>query len=124
MHQRSPLEQVRGNPSKPVQTRRQLVTDPDMCMFVLTVSIAEPKNIKETMDYSTWIEAMQEELHQFDRLNSSLGSCLDFMAYAAHNYFLIYQMDLKTIFFNGPLKEEVYVAQPDAFMYPDHPKKV
>ncbi|GJZ19336.1 hypothetical protein Tco_0555926 [Tanacetum coccineum] len=31
-----PLTQVRGNPSKPVQTRRQLATDPEMCMFALT----------------------------------------------------------------------------------------
>ncbi|GJU68606.1 zinc finger, CCHC-type containing protein [Tanacetum coccineum] len=52
----------------PVQTRRQLATDPEMCMFVLTVSIVEPKNIKEAMADSAWIEAMQEELHQFDRL--------------------------------------------------------
>ncbi|GJT74685.1 retrovirus-related pol polyprotein from transposon TNT 1-94 [Tanacetum coccineum] len=52
----------------PVQTRRQLTTDPEMCMFALTVSIVEPKNIKEAMADSAWIEAMQEELHQFDRL--------------------------------------------------------
>nr|GEX64221.1 hypothetical protein [Tanacetum cinerariifolium] len=32
------------------------------------VSIAKPKNIKEAMADSAWIEAMQEELHQFDRL--------------------------------------------------------
>ncbi|GJS84043.1 retrovirus-related pol polyprotein from transposon TNT 1-94 [Tanacetum coccineum] len=63
-----PLEQVCGNPSKPVQTRRQLATDPEMCMFALTVSTAEPKTIKEAMADSAWIEAMQEELHQFDRL--------------------------------------------------------
>ncbi|GJT56421.1 retrovirus-related pol polyprotein from transposon TNT 1-94, partial [Tanacetum coccineum] len=62
------LEQVRGNPSKPVQTRRQLATDPDMCMFALTVSTAEPKNIKESMVDHAWIEAMHEELHKFDRL--------------------------------------------------------
>nr|GFA26164.1 hypothetical protein [Tanacetum cinerariifolium] len=62
------LEQVHGNPSKPVQTRRQLETDPEMCMFALTVSTAKSKNIKEAMTDSTWIEAMQEELHQFDRL--------------------------------------------------------
>ncbi|GJT08643.1 retrovirus-related pol polyprotein from transposon TNT 1-94 [Tanacetum coccineum] len=31
-----PLEQVRGNPTMPVQTRRQLATDPEMCMFALT----------------------------------------------------------------------------------------
>ncbi|GJU38573.1 retrovirus-related pol polyprotein from transposon TNT 1-94 [Tanacetum coccineum] len=47
-----PLSQVRGNPSKPVQTRRQLATYPEMCMFALTVSTAEPKNIKE----GTWTE--------------------------------------------------------------------
>ncbi|GJW50170.1 retrovirus-related pol polyprotein from transposon TNT 1-94 [Tanacetum coccineum] len=40
-----PLEQVRGNPSKPVPTRQQLAIDPEMCMFALI-----------------------EELHQFDRL--------------------------------------------------------
>nr|GEU75140.1 retrovirus-related Pol polyprotein from transposon TNT 1-94 [Tanacetum cinerariifolium] len=62
------LEKVCGNPSKPVQTRRQLATDPEMCMFALTVRTAKPKNIKEAMADSAWIEAMQEELHQFDRL--------------------------------------------------------
>ncbi|GKF44679.1 hypothetical protein Tco_0131231 [Tanacetum coccineum] len=64
-----PLEQVRGNPTMPVQTRRQLAADSEMCMFALTVSIVEPKNIKEAMADSAWIEAMQDDLHQFDRLN-------------------------------------------------------
>nr|GEV23751.1 hypothetical protein [Tanacetum cinerariifolium] len=62
------IEQVRGNPSRPVQTRRQLATDLEMCMYALTVSTTKPKNIKEEMANSVWIEAMQEELHQFDRL--------------------------------------------------------
>nr|GFA39026.1 retrovirus-related Pol polyprotein from transposon TNT 1-94 [Tanacetum cinerariifolium] len=176
-----PLEQVRGNPSRPVQTRRQLATDLEMCMYVLTVSTAEPKNIKEAMADSTWIEAMQEELYQFDRLQvwelvdkpfgksiirlkwlwknkkdedqtvirnkarlvakgyaqeegidfeESLApvACLEavriFIAYAAHKSFPIFQMDVKTAFLSGPLKEEVYVAQPDGFVDPDHPKKV
>nr|GFA41548.1 retrovirus-related Pol polyprotein from transposon TNT 1-94 [Tanacetum cinerariifolium] len=39
---------------------------PEMCMYALTVSNAKPKNIKEAMADSAWIEAMQEELHQFD----------------------------------------------------------
>ncbi|GJR04729.1 retrovirus-related pol polyprotein from transposon TNT 1-94 [Tanacetum coccineum] len=137
-----PLEQVRGNPTMPVQTRRQLATDPEMCMFVLTVSIVEPKNIKEAMADSAWIEAMQDELHQFDRLKvwelvdkpfgkmiiklkkgiidyresfapvARLEAVRIFVAYAAHKSFPIYQMDVKTAFLNGPLKEEVYVAQP------------
>ncbi|GKC19554.1 retrovirus-related pol polyprotein from transposon TNT 1-94 [Tanacetum coccineum] len=54
-----PLSQVHGNPSKPVQTRRQLATDPEMCMFALTVSTAKRKNIKEAMADSAWIKAMQ-----------------------------------------------------------------
>ncbi|GKA40684.1 retrovirus-related pol polyprotein from transposon TNT 1-94 [Tanacetum coccineum] len=40
-----------------------------MCMFALTVSRTKPKNIKEAMVDSAWIKAIQEELHQFDRLD-------------------------------------------------------
>nr|GEX68241.1 Gag-Pol polyprotein [Tanacetum cinerariifolium] len=47
-----------------------------------------------------------------------------FIAYAAHKSFPIHQMDVKTTFLNGPLKEEVYVAQPEGFVDPDHPEKV
>nr|GFA17488.1 hypothetical protein [Tanacetum cinerariifolium] len=60
---------VIGNPSQSVRTRRQLESDAEMCMFALTVSRTEPKNIKEAMADSAWIESMQEELHQFDRLD-------------------------------------------------------
>nr|GEZ23588.1 hypothetical protein [Tanacetum cinerariifolium] len=131
--------------------------DHEMCMFALTVSNAEPKNIKEAMADSAWIEAMQEELHQFDRLQDedqtvirnkarlvakgyaqeegidfeesfTPVACLEavriFNAYAAHKSFPIYLMDMKTAFLNGLLKEEVYVAQPDGFVDPDHPEKV
>nr|GFC64832.1 Gag-Pol polyprotein [Tanacetum cinerariifolium] len=64
-----PLEQVIGNPSQSVRTRRQLESDAEMCMFMLIVSQTEPKNINEAMADSAWIESMQEELHQFDRLD-------------------------------------------------------
>nr|GFA41553.1 hypothetical protein [Tanacetum cinerariifolium] len=46
-----------------------------------------------------------------------------FLAYAAHKDFTVYQMDVKTAFLNGILKEEVYVGQPPGFVskqYPDH----
>nr|GFA85779.1 hypothetical protein [Tanacetum cinerariifolium] len=46
-----------------------------------------------------------------------------FLAYAAHNDFIVFQMDVKTAFLNGILKEEVYVGQPPGFVskqYPDH----
>nr|GEU59382.1 reverse transcriptase domain-containing protein [Tanacetum cinerariifolium] len=133
------IEQVRGNPSKPVQIRQQLATDLEMCMFALTVSTAEPKTIKEAMADFAWIEAMQDELCQFDRIQAQeegtdfeesfapvarLEAVRILVAYAAHKSFPIYQMDMKTAFLNGPLKEEVYVAQPDGFVDPNHPEKV
>nr|GEV68792.1 copia protein [Tanacetum cinerariifolium] len=46
-----------------------------------------------------------------------------FLAYAAHKDFIIFQMDVKTTFLNGILKEEVYISQPPGFVnkqYPDH----
>nr|GEV51120.1 copia protein [Tanacetum cinerariifolium] len=99
-----PLEQVRRNLSRPVQTRRQLATDPEMCMFALT---EEGINFEESFAPVARLKAIQI-----------------FNAYAAHKSFPIYQMDVKMAFLNGPLKEEVYVAQPDGFVDPDHPKKV
>nr|GEV80001.1 hypothetical protein [Tanacetum cinerariifolium] len=63
-----PLEQVRRNPPRLVKTRRQLATNPKMYMFAHIVSTAKLKTIKEAMADSARIEAMQEELHQFDRL--------------------------------------------------------
>ncbi|GKC85760.1 gag-pol polyprotein, partial [Tanacetum coccineum] len=46
-----------------------------------------------------------------------------FVAYVARKSFPIYQMDVKATFLNGPLKEEVYVNQPDGFVDPYHPDK-
>nr|GEV88926.1 hypothetical protein [Tanacetum cinerariifolium] len=98
------LEQVRGNPLKPVQTRQQLATDPEICMFALT---------EEGIDF-------EESFAPVARLEAFWI----FVAYAAHKSFPIYQMDVKTTFLNGLLKEEVYVAQPDGFVDPGHPVKV
>nr|GEZ38866.1 hypothetical protein [Tanacetum cinerariifolium] len=131
-----PLEQVIGNPSQSVRTRCPLESDGEMCMFALTMSRTEPKNIKEAMADSAWIESMQEELYQFDRLDEGvdfeesfapvarLEAVRMFIAYAANKSFTIYQMDMKTMFLYIPLKEEVYVNQPDGFVDPYHPDKV
>ncbi|GJW37647.1 retrovirus-related pol polyprotein from transposon TNT 1-94 [Tanacetum coccineum] len=47
-----------------------------------------------------------------------------FIAYVAHKSFPVYQIDVNTAFLNGPLKEEVYVNQPDAFVDLHRPDKV
>nr|GEX22021.1 hypothetical protein [Tanacetum cinerariifolium] len=65
-----PLEQVIEEPSRPVLTRNQLRSDGDMCMYALTLSTMEPKNVKEAMTDPAWIESMQEELLQFKRLDA------------------------------------------------------
>ncbi|GJV98070.1 retrovirus-related pol polyprotein from transposon TNT 1-94 [Tanacetum coccineum] len=88
---------------------------------------------------SAWIEAMQEELHQFDRLqvwelvDKPFGKNVIKLKWLWKNKKDEDQtvirnkarlMGMKTAFLNGPLKEEVYVAQLDGFVDPDHPEKV
>ncbi|GKC44864.1 retrovirus-related pol polyprotein from transposon TNT 1-94 [Tanacetum coccineum] len=130
-----PLEQVIGNPSQSIRTRHQLETNGEICMFALTVSRTE------AMADSAWIESMQEELHQFDQLDgyaqkegidfeesfapvARLEAIRLFITYVVHKSFTVYQMDVKTSFLYGPLKEEVYVNQPDGFVDPYHPDQV
>nr|GEV06624.1 putative reverse transcriptase domain-containing protein [Tanacetum cinerariifolium] len=47
-----------------------------------------------------------------------------FLAYATHKGFTVYQMDVKTAFLHGSLKEDVYVCQPKCFIDADHPSHV
>nr|GEX18250.1 retrotransposon protein, putative, unclassified [Tanacetum cinerariifolium] len=47
-----------------------------------------------------------------------------FLAYVAHKSFTIFQMDVKTAFLHGSLKEDVYVCQPEGFIDADHPSHV
>ncbi|GKD02314.1 retrovirus-related pol polyprotein from transposon TNT 1-94 [Tanacetum coccineum] len=176
-----PLEQVIGDPPKHVITRHHLQTDHEVCMYSLTVSTIEPKSIKEAMSDHSWIESIQDELHQFERLDvwelvprpdgknkivvkwlwknksdaaniviqnksrlvakgckqeegndfeesfapvARLDVVRIFIAFAAHKNFTIFHMDVKVAFLNGPLKEEVYVSQPDGFVDPDFPDHV
>ncbi|GJU12844.1 retrovirus-related pol polyprotein from transposon TNT 1-94 [Tanacetum coccineum] len=124
------LTQVGGNPSKPVQTRRQLATDPKMYMLALTEELHQFDRLQvwELVDKPFGKNCYaQEEGIDFEEsfaLVARLEVVRSFVAYAAHNSFLIYQMDVKTAFLNGPLKEEVYVAQPNGSVDLDHLEKV
>nr|GFA41071.1 hypothetical protein [Tanacetum cinerariifolium] len=144
-------------------------------------TLVEPKTYKDALTQSCWIEAMQEELNEFERLEvweivprpdkvmvitlkwiykvkldelggilknkahlvahgyrqeeridfeesfalvARLESIRNFLAYVAHKNMVVYQMDVKTAFLNGNLREEVYVSQPDGFVDQDNPNHV
>ncbi|KAK2402513.1 putative mitochondrial protein [Trifolium repens] len=58
-----PLDLVIGNPEQGITTRRTNDVVANSCF----VSLFEPKNVKEALTDEAWIEAMQEELNQFER---------------------------------------------------------
>nr|GEV66533.1 hypothetical protein [Tanacetum cinerariifolium] len=140
-----PLEQVIGEPLRPVLTMNQLRSDGDMCIYALTVSIMEPKNVKEAMTDPAWIESMQEELLQFKRMDVWV------LVLAANNISPLtvkwifknkhdeeqtviqnksrlivrgVSNDMKTAFLHGSLEEDVYVCQTGGFIDADHPNHV
>ncbi|GJT17356.1 retrovirus-related pol polyprotein from transposon TNT 1-94 [Tanacetum coccineum] len=101
----------------------------DMCIFALNVSTMEPKNVKEAMTDPAWIDSMQEELLQFKRLVywlpiARLEAIRIFLTYVAHKSFIVFQIDVKTTFLHGTLKEDVYVCQHEGFIDVDHPRHV
>ncbi|GJW32971.1 putative ribonuclease H-like domain-containing protein [Tanacetum coccineum] len=152
-----PLDNIIGNPSRPVSTRKQLATDALWCFYNSVLSKVEPKNFKFAVTEDCWFQAMQDEIHEFDRLDvwelvpppdcamiialkwiykvkfdeyepftpvARLEAIRIFLANAASKNMIVYQMDMKTAFLNGELKEVVYVSQPEGFVDPDRPHHV
>ena len=59
-----PIHQIIGDPHSGIQTRRQ---SGNICLFVNFLSLTEPKKINEALPDPFWINAMQEELNQFEK---------------------------------------------------------
>ncbi|GJY63147.1 retrovirus-related pol polyprotein from transposon TNT 1-94 [Tanacetum coccineum] len=64
-----PLDNIIGNPSRPVSTQKQLATDALWCFYNSVLSKVEPKNFKSAVAEDCWFQAMQDEIHEFDRLD-------------------------------------------------------
>ncbi|GKD14763.1 retrovirus-related pol polyprotein from transposon TNT 1-94, partial [Tanacetum coccineum] len=133
---------------EPLGVERLVPPAPAVQVLVISAEV-EPKNVKTAMDEACWFKAMQEEIHEFDRLQNKarlvamgyrqeeeidfeesfspvarIKAIRIFIANAASKNMIIYQMDVKTTFLNGELKEEVYVSQPEGFVDLDHPTHV
>nr|GEX10708.1 retrovirus-related Pol polyprotein from transposon TNT 1-94 [Tanacetum cinerariifolium] len=144
-----PLENIIGELTRLVSTRLQLQKQALFCYYDSLLTSVEPKTYKNALTQSCWIEAMQEELNEFERLENKarlvargyrqeevidfeesfasiarLEAIKIFLAYTAHMNMVVYQMDVKIGFLNGNLREEFYVSQPDGFVDPNNPNHV
>ncbi|GKB92181.1 retrovirus-related pol polyprotein from transposon TNT 1-94 [Tanacetum coccineum] len=138
-----PLDNVIGNPFRPVSTRKQLVTDALWCLYNSVLSKVKPKNFKSAINEDFKLDEYDDVLknkarlvakgyHQEEGIDfkesfasvTRIEAIRIFIANAASKNRIIYQMDVKTTFLNGKLKEEVYVSQPKGFVDPKHPTHV
>nr|GFA78755.1 hypothetical protein [Tanacetum cinerariifolium] len=131
-----PLNNIIGQLDRPVSTRLQLHEQALFCYYDAFLTSVEPKTYKEAVTQSYWIEAMQEELNEFERLENKarLVACgyrqeegIDFeesfapvarleairifLAYAAHKNMVVYQMDVKTAFLNGSVDPTLFIRR-------------
>ncbi|GJV93042.1 putative ribonuclease H-like domain-containing protein [Tanacetum coccineum] len=119
------------------------------CLYACFLSQIEPTSIDKDLSDSSWVEAInkkdergivirnkamlvaqghrQEEGIDYEEVFAPIARIKAirlFLAYASFMGFLVYQMDVKSAFLYGTIKEEVYVTQPPGFKDPDHLKKV
>nr|GFB87657.1 retrovirus-related Pol polyprotein from transposon TNT 1-94 [Tanacetum cinerariifolium] len=110
----------------------ELVPRPDKVMvitlkWIYKVKLNELGGILKNKAHLVACGYRQEEGIDFEKSFASvarLEAIRIFLAYAAHKNMVVYQMDVKTTFLNGNLREEVYVSQPDGFVDSDNPNHV
>ncbi|GJW59438.1 putative ribonuclease H-like domain-containing protein [Tanacetum coccineum] len=134
-----------------VSTIQQRTNHKDLqnCLFACFLSQEEPKKVIHALKDPSWIEAMnkkdergimirnkarlvsqgytQKEGIGYDELFAPVArieAIRLFLAYASFKDFVVYQMDVKSDFLYGKIKEEVYVCQPLGFEDPDFPDRV
>ncbi|GKC56421.1 retrovirus-related pol polyprotein from transposon TNT 1-94 [Tanacetum coccineum] len=138
-----PLENIIGELARPVSIRLQLYEQALFYYYDAFLTTVEPKTYKHALTQSVKLDKLGGILKNKDRLvardyrqeegidfeeSFALVAILEairiFLAFAAHMNIVVYQMDVKTAFLNGNLREEVYVSQPDSFVDPDNPNHV
>nr|GEU84881.1 retrovirus-related Pol polyprotein from transposon TNT 1-94 [Tanacetum cinerariifolium] len=111
---------------------RELVPRPDKVMVITLkwinkVKLDELGGILKNKARLVTRGYRQEEGIDFEESFASvarLEAIWIFLAFAAHKNMVVYQMDVKTAFLNGNLREEVYVSQPAGFVDQDNPNHV
>nr|GEU47669.1 hypothetical protein [Tanacetum cinerariifolium] len=64
-----PIDNAIGDPSRPISTRHQIQNEALFCYFDAFLSSVEPKSYKKALTKCCWIEAMQEKLNDFERID-------------------------------------------------------
>nr|GEZ38623.1 hypothetical protein [Tanacetum cinerariifolium] len=126
-----PLNNIISQLSRPVSTRLQLHEQALFCYYDAFLTSVEPKTYKEALTQSCWIEAIQEELNEFERLEKELilkNRLLRLLDLKLFRFFSIcrtqeygYLSDgCEDCILEGNLREDVYVSQPNGFVDPDN----
>nr|GEU55918.1 integrase, catalytic region, zinc finger, CCHC-type, peptidase aspartic, catalytic [Tanacetum cinerariifolium] len=90
---------------------------------LISLNEADEFNQKDSLDFDGNTEEGIDFEESFTPI-ARLEVVRMFVAFAAHKNITIFQMDVKTAFLNGPLKEDVYVSKPDGSVDPDFPDHV